>query len=252
MYRRLADSKVGTPHSDLRLAIVSGAPCPASVVRDVRQRMGIPMIERYGMTEASPLTWHQVTPETAPGDVGRPAWGVHVRAVDASGQPQPPGQIGELEVRSPSMMLRYLGPKDAADPFREGWFPTGDLGAVRGDGGVTLTGRQKEVILTNGYTVAPREVQLVIQRHPAVAEAEIIGLPDTDAGEEVAAAVVLRKGKKATAQELEQHVGEYLAPWKKPSRWRIVAALPVTALGKVNRESLTELFAEPAEGSPGV
>jgi long-chain acyl-CoA synthetase len=244
MYRRMAERQQATRNTDLRVAVVSGSPCPKSVARAVTQWMGIPLIERYGMTEASPLTWRRLGDDAAEGDVGRPGWGVHIRAVGPSGAALPAGKVGELEVRAPSMMLRYINPQDTVEALHDGWLRTGDLGMVRADGGITLTGRIKEVILRGGYTIASREVQLVLQQHRAVAEAAVVGIPDFDLGEEVAAAVILRPGISATVEELERHVGERLAAWKRPRLWRILEELPRTALGKVRREGLLELFAE--------
>ncbi|MGI8610228.1 MAG: class I adenylate-forming enzyme family protein [Candidatus Dormibacteria bacterium] len=246
MYRRMAELREASRNSDLRLAIVSGATCPREVTRDVHLRLGIPVIERYGMTEASPLTWRQVADDTPEGDVGWPAWGVRLRAVDEKARPLPAGIAGEIEVQSPAMFLRYLSAPDNREAFDNGWLRTGDLGTVRVDGGLTLKSRLKEVILRGGYTISAREVESVIEQHPAVAEAAVVGLPDEDMGEDIAAMVVLRSGRRAEPAELWRFVGERLATWKRPRRWRVVTELPRTSLGKVKRDEIVRSWIESA------
>ena len=247
MYRRLAELKEASRNSDLRLAVVSGASCPRSVVRDIRLRLGIPMIERYGMTEASPLTWRTVD-ETAPaGDVGWPAWGVRLRTVDEHGKVSRPGQRGQLEIQGPSMLLRYLAASDNRDHLVDGWLRTGDLATIRPDGGLTLEGRLKDVILRGGYTVSAAEVEAALNQHPAVADAVVVGLPDPDMGEDIAAMVVLKPGRKAEPAELWRFLGERLAAWKRPRRWRLVDDLPRGPLGKVMRDEVVRRWAEPGQ-----
>ncbi|GAC1331503.1 MAG: long-chain fatty acid--CoA ligase [Candidatus Dormibacteria bacterium] len=247
MYRRLAELREASRNSDLRLAIVSGASCPPSVAREIRLRLGIPLVERYGMTEASPLTWRMVDEETRPGDVGLPGWGVRLRTVDEQGGVLPAGQQGELEVQSPGMLLRYLSPEDNRSQLRDGWLRTGDLATISTDGSVRLGGRLKEVILRGGYTVSAAEVEAALEQHPAVAECVVVGLPDPDMGEDIAAMVVLRTGRDAEPAELWRFLGERLAPWKRPRRWRMVDAIPRGALGKVQRDEVVRHWAEPSE-----
>jgi long-chain acyl-CoA synthetase len=242
MYRRLAHSRKATPHTDLRLAVVSGSSCPAQVARDVRQWMAIPIIERYGMTEASPLTWRLIDETPLEGDVGRPAWGVHIRAVNSSGIVLPAGKVGELEVQAPSMMSGYLTARDNRSAFRGGWFRTGDLGAARVDGGITLSGRLKDVILRAGYSVAAREVEMALEAHPTISEAAVIGVPDDDLGEEVAAVVVPARGREAHPEELDQYLLQKLARWKRPRLWHVTDELPRTSLGKIRKDELLGFF----------
>ena len=244
MYRRIAELREASRNSDLRLAIVSGAACPRAVARDVRLRLGVRVVERYGMTEASPLTWRELEDGTEDGDVGWPGWGVHLRTVDASGAVQPAGTPGEVEVRSPGMFLRYLAAADNREALHDGWLRTGDLGLIRPDGGLTLQSRLKDVILRGGYTISAREVEAVIEQHPAVAEAAVVALPDPDLGEDIAAMVVLRNGRSTEPAELWRFVGERLAGWKRPRRWRIVAELPRTSLGKVKRAEIASTWNE--------
>ncbi|MEA2645724.1 MAG: long-chain acyl-CoA synthetase [Chloroflexota bacterium] len=248
MFRRLVDDPDASRHTDLRLAVVSGSSCPRDLARDIRLRMGVHTVERYGMSEASPLAWRVVVDDAPEGDVGWPGWGVHFRAVNDGGKDLGRGKVGELEVQSPSMLLRYLAAEDNQSGFDHGWLRTGDLGMVREDGGVTLVARLKDIILRGGYSVAASEVERAVQAHPWVAEAVVIGIPDPTVGEEIAAAVVLkprRSGKPAeweVVMELERHMGERLAPWKRPRLWRVVEEVPRTPLGKIKRDLLRHLW----------
>jgi long-chain acyl-CoA synthetase len=249
MYSRLASHARSSRNTDLRLGVVSGSSCPAEVAALVRQRMGITLLERYGMTEVSPLTWREHLPAAAPGDVGRPGWGVRIRAVGTDGKVLAAGKEGELEVRAPGMMLGYLEGAATAAAMPEGWLRTGDLGAVRADGGITLSGRLKDVILRGGYTISARQVESAILRHPSVAEVAVVGLAHPELGEEIAAVVVLKPRRPATEEDLRGVVALNLATYKRPRLWRIVEEMPRTSLGKVRRDRLRELFT-PAE-EPG-
>ena len=247
MYRRLADDPDANRNTDLRLAVVSGAACPRSVARDIRLRMGVHAVERYGMTEASPLTWRVVVDDAPEGDVGWPGWGVHVRVVGAGGRVLKADRPGELEVQAPSMLLRYLQADDDRAAFHDGWLRTGDIGVVRADGGVTLRSRLKEVILRGGYSVAAGEVEQALAAHPLVVEAVVVGVPDAEMGEELAAALVLHPRStevpvEEVVAELEGHMKQRLASWKRPRLWRVIDEVPRTPLGKVRRDQVVRLW----------
>ncbi|MHB8510106.1 MAG: class I adenylate-forming enzyme family protein, partial [Candidatus Dormibacteria bacterium] len=248
MFRRLAAHAFSSRNTDLRLGVVSGAPCGRELAGQVRQRMGMELIERYGMTEASPLTWRTTSELSPEGDVGHPGWGVRVRAVDPGGKVLATGQAGELEVRAPGMMLGYLDRNETTSRLRDGWLLTGDLGQVREDGGVTLLGRLKEVILRGGHSISAREVENALRRHPQVEEAVVVGVPDPDLGEEIAAAVIGRNGAAPRVEELEALVRGQLSSYKRPRRWLVVESLPRTSLGKVRRDEVVALFAASLHG----
>ena len=239
MLSRLAAAAAERPPS-LRLCVVSGAPLPAQLAPQVHDALCDAVVERYGMTEVSPLTMRRVPRDGGePGDVGRPLWGVGVRV--AGGEAE-----GELEVAAPSMFLGYADDRRAtATALSDGFFRTGDLGRIDPDDGrVLLTGRLKDLIIRGGYNVAAREVELLIEGHPAVAEVAVVGLPDAELGEEVAAAVVLRRDRSArVAEELRQRCVERLAGYKRPRRWFVVEQLPRTASGKVRKGELRDLLA---------
>jgi long-chain acyl-CoA synthetase len=227
----------------LRLTVVSGAPLPADLAGAVHDTLCDRVIERYGMTEVSPLTMREVPPDGGePGDVGRPLWGVAVRV--AGGQAS-----GELEATAPSMFLGYAGARRATqEVLRDGFLRTGDLGRVDADGRVVLSGRLKDLIIRGGYNVPAREVEQVLEGHHAVAEVAVVGLPDADLGEEVAAVLVLRSaGRHAhrdMPEELRARCRRLLAAYKRPRSWYVLDELPRTASGKVRKQELRDLLAE--------
>jgi long-chain acyl-CoA synthetase len=237
MFSRLAAAARRRPES-LRLCVVSGAPLPASLAAQVHDRLCPRVVERYGMTEVSPLTMRRVPADGGePGDVGRPLWNVGVRVVHGA-------EHGELEATAPSMFLGYAGsPRATRAALVDGFFRTGDLGRVDAEGRVVLSGRVKDLIIRGGYNVAAREVEHVLEAHPAVAEVAVVGLPDSDLGEEVAAAVVLRRGSAdGVAEELRGRCVELLAAYKRPRRWFVLEQLPRTASGKVRKGELRDLL----------
>ncbi|HEV7680098.1 MAG TPA: class I adenylate-forming enzyme family protein [Candidatus Dormibacteraeota bacterium] len=249
MFSRLVSTRAAQPASQdrtplpsLRLTVVSGAPLPAGLAAGVHRHLCRHIVERWGMTEVSPLTMREVPEgDGEPGDVGRPLWGVAVRASDS----------GELEAAAPSMFLGYAGDTVASRAaMHDGFLRTGDLGRVDRDGRVVLTGRLKDLIIRGGNNVAAREVEHVLEGHPAVLEVAVVGLPDPDMGEEVAAALVLEPGTPpGIAGELRRRCAEHLAAHKRPRHWYVLDQLPRTASGKVRKGELRDalLTLEPLE-----
>ncbi|TMD07203.1 MAG: acyl--CoA ligase [Chloroflexi bacterium] len=198
----------------------------------------VPTLFARLMTEVSPLTVREVPPGGGePGDVGTPMRGVVVRVAGG-------GDEGELEVAAPSMFLGYDGDEGAtAEVLRDGLMRTGDLGRVGAGGRVTVTGRIKEVIVRGGNNVAAREVERLLETHPAVAEAAVLGMPDPELGEEVAAALVLRpRAPGDVVAELERLCSDELASYKRPRLWHVLDSLPRTSSGKVRKGELRELL----------
>lgn len=234
---RLAEAS-DTPWPAVRVCVVSGAPLPEGLAARLHRRLGGRLIERYGMTEVSPLTVREVPEDGgAPGDVGTPLRGVVVRVAGGAAE-------GELEAAAPSMFLGYDGDDRAtAEVMAGGLMRTGDLGRVGAHGRVTLTGRLKEVIVRGGNNVAAREVERLLESHPAVVEVAVLGMPDADLGEEVAAALVLRpRSGGDVVAELEHLCAEQLAHYKRPRLWHVVDRLPRTGSGKVRKGELRELL----------
>ena len=180
--------------------------------------------------------------ERRPGTVGQPFPGQEARIVDIrTRQPVPPDTVGEIEVRGPHVFSGYLNRPDAtAESFSaDGWFRTSDLGSVSADGYFTITGRAKELIITGGYNVYPREVEEVLLNCPGVSEAAVFGLPDREYGECVCAAIV-RSNPALTEDTLIAFVKDQLASYKKPRRIFWLKELPRNAMGKVQKTVLAE------------
>lgn len=236
----LARLQENRPPGTQRLRFVrscSSALSPALMAL-MEQRYGVPVLEAYGMTEAS----HQMSSNPLPpdprfaGSVGR-GTGVDIAIFDAARMPA--GTAGEVVIRGPNVMRGYeSNPQANASAFVDGWFRTGDVGTLDDAGYLRLIGRIKELINRGGEKIAPREIDEVLEMHPAVKEAVAFGVPHRTWGEEVAAAVVL--GAPATEKELLAHCRERLADFKVPSRLHFVESIPRTPTGKVQRRFVAE------------
>ncbi len=237
MYHRLAESPQLAALGGLRLAVSGSAPLPAELHAALAAGSGQRVLERYGMTETGMLVSNPYDGERRPGTVGFPLPGVSVRLVPRE------GGTTEIEVRGPNVISGYLN-RDAAttDAFTaDGWFRTGDLGTLDDDGYLRISGRAKELIISGGYNVHPREVEEVLRGHPGVADAAVVGAPSAEWGETVVAFVVPADAVDTAVlqQELGQWCADRLAPYKRPRGWRWVPAIPRNALGKILRHELT-------------
>jgi oxalate---CoA ligase len=228
----------GAPAS-LRFARSCSSALTPALLERAEAAYGVPVLEAYGMTEAS----HQMTsnplPPAArqPGSVGVPA-GAEIAVVDPAGQFLAAGQAGEVVIRGPGVMSGYLSnPAANADAFVDGWFRTGDLGVLR-DGYLYLEGRLKEMILRGGENIAPAEIDQALLAHPAVTDAVSFGISDDKYGEVPAAAVVL--SQDVPVSDLIGHCRERLAAFKVPAAVYIVTEIPRTATGKVQRRRVAE------------
>jgi long-chain acyl-CoA synthetase len=243
MFRRLLDSAelAGADLASLRLAVSGAAPCPWVLAQDWRRRTGIRIVRGYGMTELfRPISYQAADPVESPDAIGRPVPGVEIRIVDDGGCAVADGEAGELWIKSPSAMERYINaPDETREVLIDGWFHTGDLATVGVDGLVTIVGRKRERILRGGYSVFPSEVEAVLLTHPAVAEAAVVGTPHPELGEDVAAFVTLRPGATAAPDELVAYCRDRLAGFKYPRRLTVLDALPRGATGKVLKSRLS-------------
>ncbi|ACL26612.1 acyl-CoA synthetase [Chloroflexus aggregans] len=243
MYVRLIEAarQHGVPRHRMRLFVSGSAPLSPQTFADFADLFGQPILERYGMTETGMNLTNPYEGERRPGSVGMPFPGQEARIVDrTTRQPLPAGEVGEIQVRGPHLFRGYWrNPSATAAAFTEdGWFNTGDVGFVDTDGYVHITGRSRELIISGGYNIYPREVEEVLAQHPAVAECAVYGQPDPDLGEVPVADVVIRSGIHTTAQELIDHCRQQLAAYKRPRQIRFVTALPRNAMGKVQRHLL--------------
>ncbi|GAA2429687.1 long-chain fatty acid--CoA ligase [Actinomadura vinacea] len=238
MYIALLDQPGVSDLSMLRICVSGGAAMPVDVLRAYETRFGCRIVEGYGLSETSPVSAaNRAGAGRRPGSIGRPVRDVRMRVVDERDREVPPGEIGEIVVRGPNVMKGYWNdPEGTAEALRGGWFHTGDLGRVDGDGFFFLVGRRRDVIIRGGYTVYPREVEEVLYEHPAVRQAAVVGVPHPELGEEVAAAVAVRA--EVPPDELRAFVKERVAAYKYPRRVWFVDELPTSPTGKVIKRAL--------------
>lgn len=225
----------------LRFIRSSSASLPGPVMEQLEAVFGCPLVESYGMTEAShQMASNPLAGPRKPGSVGRAA-GPEVAIMDDDGKILPQGEIGEVVIRGPNVTAGYEANPDAnAKAFTNGWFRTGDQGAFDAEGYLTLTGRLKELINRGGEKVSPLEVDGVLSAHPAVAQALTFAMPHAKLGEEVAAAVVLREGAACTERELRDFAAQQLADFKVPRKVVFLPEIPKGATGKLMRIGLAE------------
>jgi malonyl-CoA/methylmalonyl-CoA synthetase len=227
----------------LRLFVSGSAPLSVQTFDEFERLFGQRILERYGMSETIMNLTNPFDGERRPGTVGMPFPGQEARIVDVrTREPIRDETPGEIQVRGPHVFKGYWQRADAtAEAFdADRWFNTGDLGWRSADGYFTISGRARELIITGGYNVYPREVEEVLETHPAVAEAAVLGLPDPEFGEQVAAAIVSAPGETVSAEQLVEHCRDQLASYKKPRRVFVVDSLPRNALGKVQKHVLRE------------
>jgi fatty-acyl-CoA synthase len=235
--------------SSLRFAVAGGAPVPPALVRRLEATLGIPFSIIYGQTESCcTMTMTRAGDPAAAREqtVGRPLADTEVAIRDpATGAPVAPGGTGEIWTRGYLVMSGYLDDPagTAAAIDADGWLHTGDLGSLDEHGCCRIAGRLKEMIIRGGENVYPREIESVLAGHPGVAEVAVVGVPDVFWGEEVAAAIVPRPDRPATAAELVELCRIHLARYKVPSRWEFVDGLPLTPTGKVDKRRLGERLA---------
>jgi long-chain acyl-CoA synthetase len=240
MFQRLLEVPGFSGGRRLRLGVSGAAPCPWEVAEAWRARTGTRIVRGYGSTELfRPISYLAADPAERPESIGRAVPGVELRLTDDAGQTLDPGESGELWIRTPAVMDGYLdSPDETAAVLIDGWFRTGDIARVDGDGYVTIVGRARERIKRGGYSIFPAEVETVLLAHPAVAEAAVVAMPDPTLGEEVAAFVALRPGAVADAETLVAWCRERLAAFKYPRRITLLDALPRSATGKVLKAKL--------------
>ena len=234
----------GAPAESFRFIRSCSAPLSPGLIEGLESRFGAPVVEAYGMTEAS----HQMSSNPLPPGQRRPGsvgvgTGVQVSVRDEAGAEVRPGCRGEVCVRGPNVMGGYVNnPEANATAFWEGWFRTGDQGTLSEDGYLTLTGRLKELINRGGEKISPVEVDEALLSHPAVAEAVCFGAPDSKYGESVRAAVVL--ASETTEEEVRAHCADRLAAFKVPETVYVVQDLPRTSTGKIQRRHVAARFLE--------
>jgi len=226
--------------STMRVWGSGAAPLPVEVVEPFERRFGGKLLEGYGLTEASPVVAaHRLSGVRKLGSVGQPIPGVTVSIRDDDDRALPVDEVGEVCVQGPNVMVGYYrNPEETAKTIRGGWLRTGDMGRLDADNFLYIVERKKDLIIRGGFNIYPRDVEEALYAFPGVAEAAVIGLPDTLMGEEVVAFVVLKPGQAATADEVAGFCQTRLAKYKCPKEIRFVDALPKSPVGKILRKEL--------------
>jgi long-chain acyl-CoA synthetase len=230
-----------TDWSSVRACYSGSAPLAEEVHRRWEAAVGAPIYEGYGQTEAGPILTYNGPAGTRHGSVGTPVARTEVQVVDLESGTVvlPAGQRGEIRARGPQIMQGYLARPDAtAETLRDGWLYTGDIGEFAQDGFLYIRDRKKDLVISGGYNVYPREVDEVLYLHPDVAEAAAVGWPDSYRGEVIRAFVVLRPGAAIDEAGLIAHCQSNLARYKVPAVIRILDALPYTGANKVDKKAL--------------
>lgn len=227
----------------LRLMVSGSAALPVNTLQRWKEISGHTLLERYGMTEIGMALSNPLRGERVPGSVGTPLPGVEVQLVGENGEPVAPGTPGEIEVRGPGVFAEYWGQPDATrNAFRGGWFRTGDTAVIE-NGIYRILGRTNiDILKTGGHKVSALEIEETLRAHPAVAECAVVGVPDAEWGQRVAAAVVLNHGDALDLPSLRAWAKELLAAHKVPSRLLVLDALPRNAVGKVIKPAVAALF----------
>ncbi len=247
MFARMFDPAniAGRDISSLRLIDVGGGPVAPRLKQLLHDDYGLEVVESYGLTEISPVA--SVQPpggDNAIGSCGAPLPGIEVRVIALDGTPASTGEAGELQFRSPTLMIGYWNqPEATAATLRDGWLRSGDVGKLDERGHLHILDRTKDMIVSNGFNVYPKEVENVIAELPGVQSVAVVGVPDEISGEWIHAFVVARPDFRLAEDEVLQHCTRALASFKRPKRVSFVDAMPLTGSGKIRRVALRELLA---------
>ncbi|GAA4965283.1 class I adenylate-forming enzyme family protein [Actinoplanes utahensis] len=230
--------------SSLRSFGSGGATLPPAIRAAAEKAFGVTVLQGYGCTESSAVISAETLTDHRPGSVGKPLPHAEVAIVDLSGTELPTGADGEICVRGPNVMLGYWNDPDlTARTVRDGWLHTGDVGHLDADGFLYVVDRIKDLIIRGGFNVYPRDVEDALLEHPAVQIAACVGRPDTEHGEEVVAVVQLVPGQRVDGAELIEFARNRLAKYKYPREVRVLDAVPLTSVGKINRRAVRDLLA---------
>lgn len=246
MYAAMLRTKSAKPDAfaSIYLAFSGGEPLPDSVLKGFAERFGVTLRQGYGLTETSPIVAAGSPNSYREGTVGKPIRNVEVRIAGADGTTLPTGSDGEILVRGPNVMKGYFRkPEETRKVLdAQGWFTTGDIGRFDGDGFLSITGRAKDMLIIGGENVYAREIEAVLELHPGVLQAAIIGVPDGLRGEIAVAFVIPKEGSQTTPEELRVFTRDHLAGFKVPRRVEIRQDLPTGPTGKILKRKLRELL----------
>lgn len=226
----------------IKTHISGGAALPMEIFEQFRNKFGIPVIEGYGLSEASPVVSFNPIERPKHGTVGLPLPGVKVKVIDNDEVEVPQGKVGELIVKGPNVMQGYWKmPKATDDALKNGWLFTGDMAVIDEDGYITIVDRKKDLIISKGMNVYPREIEEVIYTFKGVEAVAVIGLPSLEYGEIIAAYIQPKSDEKIDEHELRKYLKKELANFKQPKVIKITQNIPLTATGKVMKRKLKEM-----------
>ena len=227
--------------ANIRCFISGGAPLPQVLAEGFRKKFGKPVQEGYGLSEASPVVTVNPASKVKVGSIGPSLPGVIVMIQDEDGKEMKRGEVGELCVRGDNVMLGYLNlPEETAGALRGDWLHTGDLAYKDEDGYVFIVDRLKDMIISSGENIYPREIEEALYTHPLIEEAAVIGIPDKLRGQAVCAYIVLTEGAALDKKELRKYLMERLAAYKVPREFFFCAQLPKNSTGKILKTALRE------------
>ena len=244
----------GKKLAKLRMITCAGAITPPHLVQAVDEKLPeAKFTDHYGQSETGPICIYKHNhPRDKAATVGKPALGVEFALLHENGQPVPVGETGEIVVRGPFLMDGYYNnPEETAAYFKnnDGWAWTGDLATMDEDGFITLAGRSKDMIVSGGVNIYPREVEIVLEQHPSVSDCTVFGIPDDKWGEALCALIVADKNNGIEEQALRHHCTRHLARFKQPKVFKFVDVIPKTPAGKVQKPLLREAFLKEQEAS---
>ena len=245
MIQMLLDGADPERVKSMRYWVSGGASLPAKVSRDFTAKFGKPVQEGYGLSEATPVCTFNLPYRVKPGSIGPTIRDVTARIVDEYDNEVPMGVVGELTIQGPNVMKGYLNlPEATAKALRGGWLHTGDMAYIDEDGFIFIVDRLKDMIITAGENVYPREIEELLYQHPAIRECAVVGVPDKLRGQAIAAYVALRPGMTATKPELRKFIRGKVANYKLPKYFMFMDQLPKNGTGKIMKRLLQERATE--------
>jgi acyl transferase domain-containing protein/acyl-CoA synthetase (AMP-forming)/AMP-acid ligase II/ubiquinone/menaquinone biosynthesis C-methylase UbiE/acyl carrier protein len=249
IYTLLYDQASVEQLRSVRRYISAAATLPLEMARKWHDKFGVVINEGYGLTENSLACFNDCL-KSKPGSVGLPLTGVEMKIVDADGNEVAPGELGEVTISGPNVMLGYWNrPVETAEVIKDGWFHTGDIGKMDDDGYFYIVDRVKDMVNVGGTKVYPSEIENILYQHPAVLEAAVYGVPEALLGEQVIANIILKPGEEVTREEIIAFCGHNMADFKVPSQINLVDSLPKGRTGKILKKVLREQFQQASSSS---
>lgn len=241
MYMVLLEAaKAHVSFPNLRVAICGGSSLPVAVFEQVRQSLKLPIIEGYGLSEASPIvTFNPYDGVQKAGSIGLPLWGIQCKVVDDGDKEVSQGDVGELIVHGDNVMVGYYNePEKTNSALKDGWLYTGDMARQDQDGYYYIVDRKKDMIIISGFNVYPREVEEVLYAYPKIKECAVVGVKNDIRGEFVKAFIVLKQGEECSQKEIIQYLRQHVATYKIPRKVEFLDDLPKNNTGKIMKRLL--------------